>query len=211
MERGSLFVISGPAGAGKGTIVKNLLEKHPDVGVSVSCTTRDPRPGEVNGVNYHFVTDEKFDELVKEDAFYEWAHVHQNRYGTLKSVVAEELEKGRDLILEIDVQGCTQVIKNDPEITSIFICPPSRDNLAKRLIDRGTESEESLRVRLGNVAGEVEQAYNYDYVIINQDWNVVPDSLDVATEEVYAIIKAKRCARSKRVAFLDSLTESLRK
>ena len=83
MERGSLFVISGPAGAGKGTIVKRLLEKHTDVGVSVSCTTRNPRPGEVNGVNYHFVTDEKFDSLVAEDAFYEWAHVHQNRYGTL--------------------------------------------------------------------------------------------------------------------------------
>ncbi len=211
MERGSLFVISGPAGAGKGTIVKNLLEKHPDVGVSVSCTTRNPRPGEVNGVNYHFVTDEKFDQLVAEDAFYEWAHVHQNRYGTLKSVVEEELAKGRDLILEIDVQGCSKVIANNPDITSIFICPPSRDNLAKRLIDRGTENQESLRVRLGNVAGEVEQAYNYDYVIINQDWHVVPDSLDVATEEVYSIIKAKRCSRSMRKEFLDSLTDSLRK
>lgn len=211
MERGSLFVISGPAGAGKGTIVNRLLEKHPDVGVSVSCTTRQPRPGEVNGVNYHFVTDEKFDSLVKENAFYEWAHVHQNRYGTLKSVVAEELDKGRDLILEIDVQGCTQAIKNNPEITSIFICPPSRDNLAKRLIDRGTESQESLRVRLGNVASEVEQAYNYDYIIINQDWNVEPNALEIAVEEVYSIICASRCMKKKRTAFLNSLTESLRK
>lgn len=211
MERGSLFVISGPAGAGKGTIVKNLLEKHPDVGVSVSCTTRSPRPGEVNGVNYHFVTDEKFDELVKEDAFYEWAHVHQNRYGTLKSAVAEELDKGRDMILEIDVQGCKQAMQADPEITSIFICPPSRDNLAKRLIDRGTETQESLRVRLGNVAGEIEQAYGYDYVIIYQDWAVEPNSLEIATDEVYSIIKSKRCQRKKREAFLDSLAESLRK
>jgi len=211
MERGSLFVISGPAGAGKGTIVKNLLEKHPDVGVSVSCTTRNPRPGEVNGVNYHFVTDEKFDELVKEDAFYEWAHVHQNRYGTLKSAVAAELDKGRDMILEIDVQGCKQAMQADPEITSIFICPPSRDNLANRLIGRGTETEESLRVRLGNVAGEIEQAYSYDYVIIYQDWAVEPNSLEIATDEVYSIIKSKRCQRKKREAFLDSLAESLRK
>ena len=211
MERGSLFVISGPAGAGKGTIVNKLLEKHPDVGVSVSCTTRQPRPGEVNGVNYHFVTDEKFDQLVKENAFYEWAHVHQNRYGTLKSTVASELENGRDLILEIDVQGCTQAIKNNPEITSIFICPPSRDNLAKRLIDRGTESQESLRVRLGNVAGEVEQAYNYDYIIINQDWNVEPNALEIAVEEVYSIIRAHRCMRARRIEFRNSLTESLRK
>lgn len=211
MERGSLFVISGPAGAGKGTIVKNLLEKHPDVGVSVSCTTRNPRPGEVNGVNYHFVDDEKFDELVKEDAFYEWAHVHQNRYGTLKSAVAAELDKGRDMILEIDVQGCKQAMNADPEITSIFICPPSRENLANRLIGRGTETEESLRVRLGNVAGEVEQAYGYDYVIIYQDWSVEPNSLEIATDEVYSIIKAKRCQRKKREAFLDSLAASLRK
>lgn len=211
MARGSLFVISGPAGAGKSMIVKRLLEKHPDVYVSVSCTTRAPREGEVNGVNYHFVSDEKFDQLVEEKAFYEWAHVHQNRYGTLKSVVEEELEQGRDLILEIDVQGCRQAMDQDPDVTGIFVSPPSRQNLADRLIGRGTETEESLRVRLGNVASEVEQAYHYDYVIIHQDWNDVPDALDIAVEEVYAIIRARRCAISKRTKFLDDLTESLRK
>ena len=105
-NRGRLFVISGPAGAGKSAIVSKLLETHPDVKLSVSCTTRAPRPGEVDGVSYHFISEERFKELVAQEAFYEWAHVHQNHYGTLKSTVKEELAAGHDLILEIDVQGC---------------------------------------------------------------------------------------------------------
>ena len=108
-KRGRLFVISGPAGAGKTEIVRKLLEKHPDVRLSVSCTTRDPRPGEVDGVNYHFVTEERFQQLIADGAFYEWAQVHQNHYGTLKSTVQNELAEGRDLILEIDVQGAMKV------------------------------------------------------------------------------------------------------
>lgn len=211
MERGNLFVISGPAGAGKSMIVKKVLEKHPDVHVSVSCTTREIRKGlETDGVDYHFRTDEEFDRLIEEDAFFEWAKVHQNRYGTLKSVVNEELGKGRDLILEIDVQGCMKAKAQDPSVVSIFVSPPSRENLAKRLIDRGSESEESLRIRLGNVAGEIEMAYKYDYVIIHQDWNEVPDALDIAAEEVYSIIRARRCAQDHRKAFLDGLTKSLK-
>ena len=151
-NRGRLFVISGPAGAGKTEIVKRLIQKHPDVRLSVSCTTRAPRPGEVDGVNYHFVTEERFRALVDEGAFYEWAHVHQNHYGTLKSTVQKELAEGHDLILEIDVQGCLQAMAQDPDVTGIFVCPPSRANLERRLRLRGTETEESIRVRLGNVA-----------------------------------------------------------
>ena len=209
-KRGMLFVISGPAGAGKSEIVKTVLKKHPDVKLSVSCTTRAPRPGEVDGVHYHFVSDERFDELVSQDAFYEWAHVHQNRYGTLKSVVQKELDKGNDLILEIDVQGCLQVLKQDKEAVGIFVSPPSRENLEKRLRGRGTESEESIRVRLNNVAGEVATAYKYDYVIIHQDWSDVPNALEIAADEVYAIISAKRCEEANRVDFLDSLTSQLK-
>ena len=208
-NRGRLFVVSGPAGAGKTEIVKRLIETHPDVKLSVSCTTRAPRPGEVNGVNYHFVTEERFDELVAQDAFYEWAHVHQNRYGTLKSTVQKELAEGHDLILEIDVQGCLQAMAQDPTVTGIFVCPPSRENLEARLRHRGTETEESIRVRLNNVARECATAYKYHYIIIHQDWSVEPNALDIAAEEVYAIITARRRELQRNRAFLDHLNESL--
>lgn len=208
-NRGKLFVVSGPAGAGKSEIVKLLLKKHPDVKLSVSCTTRAPRPGEIDGVSYHFVTEERFQQLIDENAFYEWAHVHQNRYGTLKSAVAKELDEGHDLILEIDVQGCLQVLEQNPDATGVFVCPPSRENLEKRLRGRGTETEESIRVRLGNVAKEVATAYKYDYVIIHQDWADVPNALEIATDELYSIITAKRIEKNNRVEFLDNLTESL--
>lgn len=209
-KHGLLFVISGPAGAGKSMIVNRLIEKHPDIGLSVSCTTRAPRPGEVDGVNYHFVSEAEFDRLIAEDGFYEWAHVHENRYGTPKATVQRELEAGRDLILEIDVQGCLQAMAKNPEVTGIFISPPSRENLEKRLRDRGTESEHSIAVRLGNVAGEVEKAYFYQYVIVHYDWNEVPDALETAVDQVYAIITAKRCETKNRSDFLDGLAASLR-
>ena len=209
-NRGRLYVISGPAGAGKTEIVKKLIERHPDVRLSVSCTTRAPRPGEKDGVHYHFVTEERFRELIDQGAFYEWAHVHQNHYGTLKQTVQQELDMGRDLVLEIDVQGCLQAMAQDPDVTGIFVCPPSRENLEKRLRRRGTETEESIRVRLNNVAGEVALAYRYDYVIIHQDWSVEPNALDIAVEEVYAVIATRRLELKNRVDFLDRLTAELK-
>ena len=209
-NRGRLFVISGPAGAGKTEIVKMLLKKHPDVRLSVSCTTRAPRPGEVDGVNYHFVSEARFKQLVDEGAFYEWAHVHQNHYGTLKSTVQKELAEGHDLILEIDVQGCLQAMAQDPTVTGIFVSPPSRENLEARLRNRGTETEESIRVRLNNVASEVATAYKYHYVIIHQDWSVVPNALEIAADEVYAIIVARRLEIDNRRDFLDHLSQSLK-
>ena len=220
-RRGKLFVISGPAGAGKSEIVKAVLRKHSDVHVSVSCTTRAPREGEIDGVSYHFVSEDRFKELVKKDSFYEYAHVHQNYYGTLKSVVQQELDAGNDLILEIDVQGGRQVLEQDSSAVGIFVSPPSRENLEKRLRGRGTETEESIRVRLENVAGEVDQAYHYHYVIIHQDWGVVPNALEIAADEVYTIIRASRgeadavaeaarCEEPNRREFLDRLSAELR-
>lgn len=209
-NRGRLYVISGPAGAGKTEIVKVLLKKHPDVRLSVSCTTRAPRPGEVDGVNYHFVSEERFRELIDAGAFYEWAHVHQNHYGTLKDTVRRELEEGHDLILEIDVQGCLQAMAQDPDVTGIFVCPPSRENLERRLRLRGTETEESIRVRLNNVASEVATAYRYDYIIIHQDWSVEPNALEIAAEEVYSVIASRRLELENRREFLDALSASLK-
>ena len=209
MKRGTLFVISGPAGAGKSEIVKAVLAKHPDVKVSVSCTTRQPRPGEEEGVSYFFITDREFDRMIAAGEFYEWAHVHQNRYGTPKAAVQRALDAGVDMILEIDVQGCLQAMAQDPDVTGIFVSPPSRENLEKRLRDRGTETEESIRVRLGNVAKEVAQAPKYNYVIIHYDWNDVPDALSIAAEQVYAIISAKRCEIARRMDFINELSASL--
>ena len=208
-NRGRLFVISGPAGAGATEIVKKLIDGHPDVKRSVSCTTRAPRPGEVDGVNYHFVSEERFRALIEEGAFYEWAHVHQNHYGTLKSTVQRELDEGHDLILEIDVQGCLQAMAQDDTVTGIFVCPPSRENLERRRRGRGTETEESIRVRLNNVASEVATAYKYHYVIIHQDWSDVPNALEIAADEVYAVIAAKRLEIGNRKDFLDHLSASL--
>jgi len=209
-RRGLLFVVSGPAGAGKSMIVRRLVEKHPDVRLSVSCTTRAPRPGEVDGVDYHFISEERFDELIREGAFYEWAHVHENRYGTLKKTVEEERLKGRDLILEIDVQGCLQAMELDSEVTGIFVCPPSRENIEKRLRARGTEAEKSICIRLHNAACEIRKAYRYDYIIVHQDWDIVPDALDIAVEQAYSIISAMRLTTKRQMRFLNELSASLK-
>ena len=124
--------------------------------------------------------------------------------------MAEQLDQGHDLILEIDVQGCKQVLEHDSSAVGIFVCPPSRRNLEKRLRDRGTESEESIRVRLNNVAGEVATAYQYQYVIVHQDWDDVPNAQDIAVEDVYAIITAKRLERARQEDFLDKLSAELK-
>lgn len=191
MSRGTLFVISAPSGAGKTTILRPILAELPGLAFSVSHTTRQPRPGEQNGVDYHFVSHEEFAQLEQAGDFLEWAQVHGNFYGTSKSAVTEQLAHGIDVILDIDVQGALQLrTANGLPATTIFIVPPSLEILRQRLSGRNTESTESLTTRLNNALVELKSAKTYDYIIVN-------DILEEAILVMKSIIIEKR-ALSKR-------------
>ena len=168
-RKGMLIVVSGPSGTGKGTLIKRLMEEDPTLVFSVSATTRAPRPGEIDGVHYHFVTNEQYDQLVSEGAFVEYASVHGNRYGTLRSEVYQRLERGENVVLDIDVQGALNVIASEKEKVSIFILPPSMKVLRERLTGRGTETPEQVETRLGNAVWEISQKDYYEYKVINDD------------------------------------------
>lgn len=198
-NRGILIVISGPSGAGKGTICKALLEKHDNIYISVSATTRAPRAGEVEGVNYYFLTKEAFEEKVNNNGFLEYANVHGNFYGTPKVNVEKMLDEGKDVILEIDIQGALQVKENFKEGVFIFILPPSMEELKQRIIKRGSETEESLMTRFKNAYKEINYVSKYNYAVVN-------DKLEVAVSKVEAIIAAEKCRvdRIKENTILDS-------
>lgn len=197
--RGVLIVISGPSGAGKGTICKALLEKHENIYLSVSATTRNPREGEVEGVNYYFLTKEDFKVKVENNGFLEYANVHGNFYGTPKVNVENMLEEGKDVILEIDIQGALQVKENFSEGVFIFILPPSMEELKQRIIKRGSETEESLMTRFKNAYKEINYVSKYNYAVVNDD-------LDLAVSKVESIITAEKCRvdRIKENTILDS-------
>ena len=181
MRKGNLFVLSGPSGAGKGTLVKQVLQQVPDAWVSVSATTRQPRPGEVDGKDYYFLDQPHFDGLVSQGGFLEWAHVHGNSYGTLRSRVQERIDRGSQVILEIDVQGAFQVKKAMPEAHLIFIEPPSLEELERRLRGRGTETEEVICSRMKTAEVELARKMEYDVQVVN-------DELERATEELVSYI-----------------------
>lgn len=164
-----LFVISGSSGVGKGTVLKGFLEKNPNFMLSISCTTRAPRKGEVDGVNYFFLTKEEFQNCIDNDKFLEWAEFAGNRYGTKKKYIQQCLEEGKDIILEIDTQGALQVKKQMPEAVLIFICPPSIEALENRLRGRHTEDEATIQKRLQEVKTELERAEKFDYKVVNDD------------------------------------------
>lgn len=168
-RKGALFVFSGPSGAGKGTIVSRLLERVPGMAYSVSCTTRRPRGGERDGVEYRFIDEETFAKHAAAGDFLECADVHGHRYGTLKADVLAALESGRDVVLEIDVQGAARVKELMPEAVTVFVAPPSLGELERRLRSRGTEDENEVRLRLANAERELREAPNYDLTVVNDD------------------------------------------
>jgi guanylate kinase len=175
---GRLFVVSGPAGAGKGTILERVRSRRPDLALSVSATTRAPRAGEVDGVSYYFLDEAEFRRRIEEGAFLEWADVHGNLYGTLQSEVEAKLKTG-SLILEIDPQGAMNVRDMMPDCVLLFIAPPSVEVLRERLLGRGSETPETLERRLADAVGEMATAVSYDAVVVNDD-------LDEAVEEFVA-------------------------
>lgn len=177
MRRGRLFVVAGPSGAGKGTLIAELLKRYPRARLSVSATTREPRPGEREGVEYHFLDRKEFERRAQAGEFLEWAEVHGNLYGTPRRAVEEWLEGGHDVILEIDVQGAWQVRERMPEAVTVFVAPPSLEALEERLRRRGTESEEEIRRRLRNAVRENEERTGFRHVVVNDDLRRAVDEL----------------------------------
>ena len=192
MRRGKTFIICGPSGVGKGTVVARLLASDPKLYFSVSATTRPPRPGEVDGKHYHFLSREQFQRWIDEDAFLEYAEFVGNLYGTPKLYVDKAMDQGRDVILDIEIQGAEQVHRRRPEAIRIYVAPPSWAELERRLIGRGTEDMEKVRRRLERGKEEFAVAREFAYFVIN-------DTVDRAVEELRAILLAEHCRPDERI------------
>jgi len=183
-----LIVIAAPSGGGKSTVLRRIFAEVPDLLFSISHTTRAPRKGEEDGREYFFLDPPRFRDLIAKDAFLEWAEVHSNLYGTSRAELERARANGKDLVLDIDVQGAAQIMKSHPQTVSIFLRPPSAEVLRQRLLGRGSESEESVRVRLQNATGEIERAGEFRHVVVNDD-------LEATISAVRRIIEEERAAR----------------
>ena len=184
-RKGLLLVVSGPSGAGKGTICKSILEQNDHIKLSISATTRKPRTGEVHGVNYFFIDKEEFKKMIEQGEFLEYAQIYDNFYGTPKAAIMETLEKGQDVILEIEMQGARQVKEVYPEGIFVFVLPPSLKELKNRIVGRGTETAEEIEKRFSCAFEEIKQIDDYDYFIVNQD-------VEKSVKELESIISSEK-------------------
>lgn len=196
MRKGKTFIISGPSGVGKSTVLKSLLEKRDNVYFSVSATTRAPRAGEEDGVHYHFIDIDMFRNWIAKDEFLEYAEYVGNFYGTPKKYVDAAMDSGKDVILDIEVQGAIQVVSKRPDTVRIFIAPPSWDELERRLTERGTDTQEKIQKRLLRAKVEFQTAHTYDYFVIN-------DTVENAVRELDAIMTAEHCKPQERMEIIS--------
>ncbi|ASW06053.1 MULTISPECIES: guanylate kinase [Rhizobium] len=202
-RRGLMLAISSPSGAGKSTIARTLLDKDKQVSLSVSVTTRQRRPSEIEGVHYHFVSQREFERLRDSDSLLEWAEVHGNFYGTPREPVETAMSEGRDMLFDIDWQGAQQLQEKMPaDVVSIFVLPPTMTELQSRLHRRAEDSEEVIAMRLANSRAEIAHWREYDYVIVNDD-------LNIAFDAVQSIVKAERLRRDRRHGMFDFVRDLL--
>lgn len=197
-DEGILLVVSGPSGAGKGTICNAIREIYPDLNYSISMTTRAPRRGETEGVSYYFRTNEQFEKLIQEDAFLEYAQVYDHYYGTPKKYALDLIEKGQSVLLEIDIQGAMQVKERYPKGVFIYIVPPSLEILSGRLHQRGTDSEDVIQRRLAQITNELAMAHKYDYIVVN-------DILEDAVHKTCSILEAEKCKLSRNEGQIETI------
>lgn len=202
-KKGILTVVSGFSGAGKGTIMKELLKKYGCYALSVSATTRAPRPGEADGREYFFKTKEEFEKMIAQDELIEYASYVNNYYGTPKAYVEEQLKAGKDVILEIEIQGALKVKEKMPGTLLLFVTPPSAEELRRRLVGRGTETMEVIESRLKRAAEEAEGMDKYDYLIVN-------DKLGICVEDVHEIIRGEHMRSSRNATFIEHMNEELK-
>ena len=203
-RRGVLFVLSSPSGAGKTTISKKMLGVDPDIALSISATTRPPRPGEVDGKDYHFVDTETFKQMAADGEFLEWAHVFGHRYGTPRARVDELLDAGKDVLFDIDWQGAQQLYQEaGPDVVRVFVLPPTMEELERRLRSRKTDSDEVIAARMARAANEISHWDGYDYVLINDD-------VDDCYGEVMAILRAERLKRRRQIGLIGFARDLIR-
>ncbi len=200
MNKGVIFIISGPSGSGKDTLMVELFKKCPEIKFSISSITRAMREGEVEGVKYNFISKEQFEQMIKEDKLLEYNSYVGNYYGTPRKPVEDEIEKGNNILIEVDVNGAAQIKEKMPEAVSMFIMPPSFEELERRLSGRGTESEELIRKRMQSSLDEIKRASEYDYIIVNDD-------IATAVDDIISVMRSCQLRQEKQKHIIEEVLE----